>query len=113
MERMHAELFDAMPVSALEHRHRYSYAGRFARGRVLDIACGIGYGADFLCGPGKAQSYDGVDSSESAIADARSRFGADNRTFTVGDLFFLGFPDEAFDAVFTFETLEHVQEPAR
>jgi SAM-dependent methyltransferase len=112
MERMHTQHFTAMPISGLEHRHRYAYARRFARGRVLDIACGIGYGAEFLCGPDKAQTYDGVDLSEPAIAEARSRFDASGRTFAVGDIFSLGFPDETFDAIFTFETLEHVERPA-
>ena len=111
MERMHSEHFSMLPISAIEHQHRYHYAKKFARGTILDAACGIGYGAEFLCAGGAVDHYYGVDNSDVAIAEAKSKFHANDRTFSMGSLTSLKFPDAMFDAVFSFETLEHMSEP--
>ena len=56
------------PLLALEHYHRYCFAARFAKNRrVLDIACGEGYGSAFLAK--WASEVVGIDS------DARHRVG--------------------------------------
>ena len=56
-----------------EHWHRYVFAQDFVAGkRVLDLACGEGYGADLLART--ASSVVGVDISEAAIAHARARY---------------------------------------
>ena len=92
-----------------EHWHRYVFAREFARGkRVLDAACGEGYGSALLAGV--AQSVLGVDIAEPAIAHARARYGAQaNLRFERGDCTALDVPPAAFDLVVSFETLEHVQ----
>lgn len=107
MERMHVKHFDTMPLSAMEHRHRYQYAAQFARGTVLDAACGIGYGADIL-EAGGAELYTGIDYSDAAISEAKETFSKPSRTFYKGLVDQLPFEDAQFDLVVSLETLEHV-----
>jgi len=92
-----------------EHWHRYVFAREFAKGkRVLDAACGEGYGSALLAGV--AQNVVGVDIAEAAIAHARSRYAAlANLRFERGDCTALTGPESSFDLIVSFETLEHVQ----
>jgi SAM-dependent methyltransferase len=91
-----------------EHWHRYVFARGFANGkRVLDAACGEGYGSALLAS--RATSVLGMDISAEAIAHAKSRY-ADraNLRFERGDCTALDLPAASFDLVVSFETLEHV-----
>src|SRR5690242_5479118 len=78
----------AMPYNAMlaaEHMARYVLAQPLCAGkRVLDIACGEGYGTSFLKSSGAA-SVVGIDISEEAIAAANARFGQAGVTFAAGD----------------------------
>jgi SAM-dependent methyltransferase len=92
-----------------EHWHRYAFALALAPGRrVLDAACGEGYGSALLAT--RAASVLGADISEHAIAHARERYGAaPNLDFAVADCTALeGLPARSFDLIVSFETLEHV-----
>lgn len=91
-----------------EHWARYAFALEFARGkRVLDAACGEGYGSATLAG--SATSVLGVDIAEDAVAHARSRYGAlANLRFERGDCTALDVAPKSFDLIVSFETLEHV-----
>lgn len=96
-----------------EHWHRYAFALDLVRGkRVLDAACGEGYGSDLLAR--SAASVVGVDLSEAAIAHARQRYDArPNLQFVQGDATQLPFEDARFDVVVSFETLEHLHAQER
>jgi len=91
-----------------EHWHRYVFAREFAKDkRVLDAACGEGYGSALLAAG--AASVLGVDIAEQAIAHARSRYGGRaNLRFERGDCTALDVAAANFDLVVSFETLEHV-----
>jgi SAM-dependent methyltransferase len=91
-----------------EHWHRYVFALPFARGkRVLDAACGEGYGSALLAGV--AANVVGVDIAEEAVAHARARYGGRaNLRFERGDCTALEVQAGGFDLVVSFETLEHL-----
>jgi SAM-dependent methyltransferase len=91
-----------------EHWHRYVFARSLVRGkRVLDAACGEGYGSALLAEV--ATSVVGIDISEDAIAHAQSRYGARaNLRFERGDCTALDVATAAFDVIVSFETLEHI-----
>src|SRR3546814_2694630 len=76
--------------------------------RVLDAACGEGFGSALLARAG-AHSVLGVDIADSAITHARSRYGAQPvLSFARADVCALdAFPDNSFDLIVSFETLEH------
>src|SRR5712672_1474167 len=91
-----------------EHVYRYAFASRFVIGkRVLDIACGEGYGAAALQKAG-ASHVIGVDVSEEACLHARKRYGLDARQ---GSAEKIPLPDKSVDVVVSFETIEHVGDP--
>lgn len=107
-ERMIPESSDSNTL--WEHIYRYKFAKDFVKGlRVLDIACGEGYGTFALQSAG-AISVIGVDISEEACRHGRDKYAIDAR---VGDATAIPLPDRSVDVVVSFETIEHVKEPAR
>lgn len=96
-----------------EHMHRYAFAASLCQGmRVLDAACGEGYGSAMLADSGA--DVTGLDLSEAAIGHALQRYGGQSRlTFATGDCTALPFDADRFDVVVSFETLEHLAEQAR
>jgi len=94
---------------ALEHLHRYALAQLLAsEKRVLDIACGEGYGTHLLAE--KAMSVVGVDLDATAIAHAQAKYSLPNLKFLQGDCSALPLPDGSVDLAVSFETLEHHSE---
>lgn len=92
------------------HLARYDFAATHARpGRLLDIACGVGYGTRRLGDRADVEAL-GVDLSEEAIRYARQRYAAPRVQFAQGDA--LTFEDsDGFDTIVSLETIEHVGQP--
>lgn len=92
-----------------EHFARYRWASAFVPGKaVLDAASGEGYGTDQLAAAGAA-SVIGVDIAADAVAHAAKKYGHDYRQ---GDVTALPVDDASLDVVVSFETIEHVADPA-
>lgn len=105
-ERMVPEQSD--PMTFWEHIYRYRFAAQFVRGqRVLDIACGEGYGTAALASAGAARVV-GIDLDESACAHARDKYHVDARP---GRAEQIPLPDGSVDVIVSFETIEHVEKP--
>ena len=97
-----------------EHMHRYALAAGLAeRKRVLDAACGEGYGSAMLAD--RAAEVIGLDIDASTIAHARERYAdRGNLHFEQADVAELSqFEAASFDLVTSFETLEHLQPQER
>lgn len=96
----------------LRHIRRYQFAREvISAGSVLDIACGAGYGSKLLS---PYSTYTGVDYADYCIAYAKKHYSGPNINFLQANLFEylpgLG-NHEKFDAVISFETLEHLDAP--
>ena len=100
-------------VTTIQLRHicRYQFARKHIPGNtVLDAACGAGYGSDLL---EPVDKYVGVDYADYCIRNAQKNYGAEHRSFIVGDLYSLAntFPRSSFDTIVSLETLEHLDNP--
>ena len=92
---------------AYEHWHRYAFARQYAEGRrVLDAACGEGYGTALL--GTKAAEAVGVDIDAGSIRHAQSAYGSATVRFVEGSCTRLPLADASFDVVVSFETIEHL-----
>ncbi|MCB0341141.1 MAG: class I SAM-dependent methyltransferase [Pseudobdellovibrionaceae bacterium] len=104
-----ADSLDLDPESPffLDHVARYWWAAEQVKGlRVLDCACGKGYGTYILSGA--ASQVVGVDLNEESLQMARRVFTRENLTFQSQDVFTLSKLGESFDAITAFEVIEHI-----
>ncbi|WP_026188994.1 class I SAM-dependent methyltransferase [Orenia marismortui] len=97
----------------IEHIARYKFASQFIEGRVLDIACGSGYGTEILMAMGEGiKEIIGVDVDEETINYAKSNYQYPWNKFMVGN----GVNDDLvqklgeFDCIISMETVEHIKD---
>ena len=93
-----------------EHVHRYAYATQFVQNkRVLDLACGEGYGSYLLAKT--AKSVAGIDIDNNTIKHARNKYIKQNLEFRVGSITEVPIGGESiFDVAVCFEALEHIED---
>jgi 2-polyprenyl-3-methyl-5-hydroxy-6-metoxy-1,4-benzoquinol methylase len=92
------------------HLAVYEWIGaRVIGGRVIDMACGEGYGSEVLSR--SASSVVGVDANPEAHEHARLRYRRQNLCFERGLVETHGEPG-AYDAAVFLQTIEHVPDPA-
>jgi 2-polyprenyl-3-methyl-5-hydroxy-6-metoxy-1,4-benzoquinol methylase len=91
-----------------QHLARYRWVSEMVSGTVLDAACGTGYGSALL--RQNADEVVGIDVSASAIERAKTRSPASTFICESLPLALEKFNDGAFDAIVSFETIEHVDE---
>ncbi len=96
----------------LEHIARYYFAFPFIQGRVLDIACGTGYGCHMVAKDRKREVHEvvGVDVDEETILYANREYNHQKVRYIQGDALDPQLPDRLglFDTILSFETIEHV-----
>jgi len=103
-ERLETGVFTETTV---EHLHRYALAMEFVHDKkVLDIACGEGYGSGLLAG--KASQVTGVDINSEVIDQAKAKYQKPNLQFISGSVEDIPAAGKQFDIVTSFETLEHI-----
>jgi len=91
------------------HLKRYEFAVDYCRGKkVLDAACGAGYGSARLVRD--AASVTGIDIDPEAIAYGRRHYGLARLEFQVGDVTQTSFAESDFDVICSFETIEHLDD---
>src|SRR4029453_3911704 len=114
--------FDASNVSQLlrrnqspywgEHTARYVFAApRLIGHRVLDIACGTGYGFPVLSETSGVLV--GADLDLHVVKKARAEIVNHDAAVMVADGCNLAFAGGTFDAITSFETLEHLEDRGR
>ncbi|MFK8013443.1 MAG: class I SAM-dependent methyltransferase [Marinicellaceae bacterium] len=92
-----------------EHYHRYAFAKNFVNDKkVLDAACGEGYGSHILSKYSKHVT--GIDIDKESISHANRKYDENNLSFIVASCSNLPFENNSFDVVVSFETLEHLAE---
>ena len=95
------------------HLERYEFAARNLGGeRVLDRACGCGYGTALLAERHPDKQVTGVDIDPEAIAYAQRHYQLPNLRYVCADAerFDEG---QGFDSIVSLETIEHLPDPVR
>lgn len=96
-----------------DHVARYEWAARRLplQSVVLDAACGVGYAAEIWARFG--HTVVALDRSAVAIDYGRTHYGGFSTQFHVGGLpdALGGYVSDGFDAVVSFETIEHLVDP--
>jgi 2-polyprenyl-3-methyl-5-hydroxy-6-metoxy-1,4-benzoquinol methylase len=96
-----------------DHIPRYEFAGNFCIGkRVLDAACGAGYGSKLLAERG-ATSIHAIDISEEALSSARKIFAHPRVSFQVDDCEKLSSVGDGIEVIIALECVEHLPTPEK
>lgn len=113
---LHMDMLRESGRRADAHVVRYTLASQLVHkgDRVIDAACGLGYGSALVYDCGLADTILAVDSSAFAVEYGRAIF-AERRpglTFIEDDVHCIArLPEASADVVISFETLEHIADP--
>jgi len=106
-DRMHVDASQASTISnPLFESYQFATSQFGAKDRVLDIACGDGYGCRILAG--QVGQVLGMDINGRLIAANRQSNAAANISYDVGDCFALSLADGAVSGATAMELIEHL-----
>ena len=106
-DRMHVDAAQASKISnPLFESYEFARGQFGARDRVLDIACGDGYGCRILAG--QAGAVLGVDINAPLISENRQNNDVSNISYDVGDCFALALDTGAVTGATAMELIEHL-----
>jgi ubiquinone/menaquinone biosynthesis C-methylase UbiE len=92
-----------------DHIDRYKFAQKFIKNKkVLDIACGSGYGSQLLAKAGAKKVW-AIDISQETIEYAQKRYPHKLVNYKVGRAENIPIKGNSVDIVVSFETLEHIR----
>ncbi len=118
LERLIPDRLDPREATGAEtyrlHLERYEFAARAARsGRLLDLACGAGYGTRLLADRrADLRELVGVDVDAAAVDYAHRRYRGDLARLRYENADALRFEDAGgFDTIVSLETIEHLPTP--
>lgn len=108
-ERQAAPFLDLIQKS---HIARYEFASKFIKkgDKVLDIACGVGYGSYLIAIQNRCESITAVDIDKNAIEYARKYYCHPKIEYKIGDALNIKFGRNPFDKIISFETIEHLND---
>ena len=113
-ERIIPKLMKPTNGMLLEHLARYYFASPYVTGRVLDIACGSGYGSHMIAKERKREVAEiiAVDNDPETIRYASREYHHQKIFYFCADAMDPGLPDRLgrFDTILSFETIEHVED---
>lgn len=90
-----------------EHLHRYAIIFNLIKNKkVLDIACGEGYGTALMSK--YAKHVTGIDIDKDTISKASHKYRSENINFIDGSILNIPVNDSSYDIITCFETIEHI-----
>lgn len=89
------------------HIKRYSLIRRFCYGKVLDLACGCGYGSYLVAGNPDVTSVTGVDIDQGSISWAQKEYSTPKNEFVLASSENIS---DQFDTLVCIETIEHIKD---
>jgi ubiquinone/menaquinone biosynthesis C-methylase UbiE len=111
--RISPDIYEGYDAGSVEYAHiqRYDFASQFVKDLVvLNAASGAGYGNEIL--RRRATKVIGLDYYEQPLRSAKEHFP--EHFFVRGNILDLSmFRDHTFDAVVSFETIEHLLDPVQ
>ncbi len=109
-ERLILSKEDSGDIVRNEHLARYRFAAQFVRGKkVLDIACGSGYGSKLLAESGASEVV-GFDCDAEMAAENQKNNSLKNLIYKEGNAVDIPAREREFDIAVSFETIEHLKD---
>lgn len=108
MDKGERQVSASVRLIRADHRQRYEFSSSYLKlsDKVLDAACGVGYGSFIISK--YCSSVTGVDISADAINFANTHYLNEKVNYNVLDLKNLNTVDDNFDVIVSFETFEHI-----
>lgn len=112
-ERLNVNIETKQNIIYDEHLIRYEFVKKFVQEKkVLDIACGSGYGAKILADAG-AEKVIAVDINKEAIKSAKVNYFHKNIEYLEGSADNIKLESKSIDTAVSFETIEHLKNPEK